>query len=417
MRYATLVVERLSEHREITNRGERKLSPQEVVANKRMLAPVTKTVPAVFERLETLKPSIEARCLSWQRNSDRRREAAAAGTVPSRAQSMAASDPAVAGKTMTLEAADNSELAVKMAHNEIRRRRATRQSTEAEQQRRAAGVWEDYNWEAHSSEDSTYLRKDDDDQMRLDMEASRRRTDGPHDILPDAIRQRPSRPPRPILPDPQRNGRSEYHYPSIPKSQPPKYDENPYESSTRSRSPRRAPLPPKPPKERLEQPVSTPTPPPYLEKPRKELPPAPSTSAPPSFTFRPSAYLENGSPLRTVFLPQTLRKKFLAHVEPNTRKNLETCGMLCGTLISNALFISKVVIPEQKSTSDTCDTENESALFDYCAAEDLMVLGWIHTHPTQTCFMSSRDLHTHAGYQVMMPESIAIVCAPSKNPS
>jgi len=43
------------------------------------------------------------------------------------------------------------------------------------------------------------------------------------------------------------------------------------------------------------------------------------------------------------------------------------------------------------------------------------MLGWIHTHPTQTCFMSSRDLHTHFAYQVMMPESIAIVCAPSKS--
>jgi hypothetical protein len=31
--------------------------------------------------------------------------------------------------------------------------------------------------------------------------------------------------------------------------------------------------------------------------------------------------------------------------------------------------------------------------------------------------MSSRDLHTHCGYQIMMPESIAIVCAPTKNPS
>ena len=30
--------------------------------------------------------------------------------------------------------------------------------------------------------------------------------------------------------------------------------------------------------------------------------------------------------------------------------------------------------------------------------------------------MSSRDLHTHCGYQVMLPESIAIVCAPSKDP-
>lgn len=138
---------------------------------------------------------------------------------------------------------------------------------------------------------------------------------------------------------------------------------------------------------------------------------------PSAFTFRPSAYLENGAPLRTLFLPTTLSEAFLSIARPNTLANLETCGILCGTLISNALFISRLVIPEQESTSDTCETTNESALFDYCDSEDLMVLGWIHTHPSQTCFMSSRDLHTHCGYQVMMPESIAIVCAPSKNPS
>lgn len=137
---------------------------------------------------------------------------------------------------------------------------------------------------------------------------------------------------------------------------------------------------------------------------------------PSSFTFKPSAYLENGAPLRTVFLPPKLRSQFLTLAASNTRRNLETCGILCGTLISNALFISRLLIPEQTSTSDTCETVNESAIFDYCDSEDLMVLGWIHTHPTQTCFMSSRDLHTHCGYQVMLPESIAIVCAPSKSP-
>lgn len=134
----------------------------------------------------------------------------------------------------------------------------------------------------------------------------------------------------------------------------------------------------------------------------------------PTFTFKYSASLENGALLRTVFLPPSLRISFLSLALPNTRANLETCGILCGTLISNALFISKLVIPDQESTSDTCETINEDKLFEYVDGEDLMVLGWIHTHPTQTCFMSSRDLHTHAGYQAMMPESIAIVCAPSK---
>lgn len=147
---------------------------------------------------------------------------------------------------------------------------------------------------------------------------------------------------------------------------------------------------------------------------RLPSPPPKPDLEPSTFTFKPSAFLENGSPLRTIFLPPNLRHQFLKIALSNTQANLETCGVLCGTLISNALFISKLVIPDQESTSDTCETINEDKLFEYVDGEDLMVLGWIHTHPTQTCFMSSRDLHTHAGYQAMMPESIAIVCAPSK---
>ncbi|KAI9891626.1 MAG: hypothetical protein M1814_002560 [Vezdaea aestivalis] len=134
-------------------------------------------------------------------------------------------------------------------------------------------------------------------------------------------------------------------------------------------------------------------------------------------TFPATAKLENGTLLRSVLLPSGLRSSFLKVASANTASNIETCGVLCGTLISNALYISKLVIPEQTATSDTCETTNEGALFDYCDADDLLVLGWIHTHPTQDCFMSSRDQHTHCGYQVMMPESIAIVCAPRRNPS
>ncbi|KAI9738275.1 MAG: hypothetical protein M1834_008773 [Cirrosporium novae-zelandiae] len=134
----------------------------------------------------------------------------------------------------------------------------------------------------------------------------------------------------------------------------------------------------------------------------------------PPAPFKPSAYLENGSALRTIFLPPGLRHHFLEVADTNTRANLETCGFLCGVLKRNAFFINTLVIPHQTSTSDTCEMTNESELFDYCDSNELLTLGWIHTHPTQTCFMSSRDLHTHVGYQVMMPESIAIVCAPSK---
>ncbi|RPA98763.1 Mov34-domain-containing protein [Choiromyces venosus 120613-1] len=139
-------------------------------------------------------------------------------------------------------------------------------------------------------------------------------------------------------------------------------------------------------------------------------------TTPEGFQFSTPATLENGTPLRTIFLPATLRQQFLLMAAPNTNRNLETCGILCGTLIKNALFVSRLVIPEQEATSDTCSTKDEEGLFEYVDREELMVLGWIHTHPTQTCFMSSVDLHTHCSYQLMLPESIAIVCAPRHQP-
>ena len=47
---------------------------------------------------------------------------------------------------------------------------------------------------------------------------------------------------------------------------------------------------------------------------------------------------------------------------------------------------------------------NEEEIFDIQDQLNLITLGWIHTHPSQTAFLSSVDLHTQAGYQIMMPE-------------
>ncbi|KAK9366283.1 hypothetical protein V1509DRAFT_630315 [Lipomyces kononenkoae] len=132
---------------------------------------------------------------------------------------------------------------------------------------------------------------------------------------------------------------------------------------------------------------------------------------------RPVAATEGGTPLRTVFLPSELRSSFLEVALPNTRKNLETCGILCGVLNRNAFFVTDLVIPEQDSTSDTCATKDEEGVFNFLDENDLFTLGWIHTHPTQTCFLSSVDLHTQNSYQLMLTESIAIVCAPMHEPS
>ncbi|XP_030319945.1 STAM-binding protein isoform X2 [Calypte anna] len=102
--------------------------------------------------------------------------------------------------------------------------------------------------------------------------------------------------------------------------------------------------------------------------------------------------------LRQVIVPRELCQKFLQLADANTVRGVETCGILCGKL--------------QYGGPDYCNTENEEELFVIQDQHSLVTLGWIHTHPTQTAFLSSVDLHTHCSYQMMLPESIAIVCSP-----
>ncbi|GAA5807894.1 hypothetical protein MFLAVUS_001274 [Mucor flavus] len=129
------------------------------------------------------------------------------------------------------------------------------------------------------------------------------------------------------------------------------------------------------------------------------------------------ASTERGEPLRKLLLPKGLQSKFLSIAGNNTRNKIETCGILAGTLKNNILKITTLIIPKQTGTPDTCTTENEEDLFDIQDKHDLLTFGWIHTHPTQSCFLSSVDLHTHCSYQLMLPEAIAIVCAPAHNPN
>lgn len=119
--------------------------------------------------------------------------------------------------------------------------------------------------------------------------------------------------------------------------------------------------------------------------------------------------------LQNVVLPKNLCQRFLMQADANTARGIETCGILSGKLTHDEFTITHVIIPKQSGGPDYCDTENEEELFTVQNEHGLITLGWIHTHPTQTAFLSSVDLHTHCSYQLMLPESIAIVCAPKHN--
>ncbi|KAL5284747.1 STAMBPL1 family protein [Megaselia abdita] len=125
-----------------------------------------------------------------------------------------------------------------------------------------------------------------------------------------------------------------------------------------------------------------------------------------------SESLIEGGAFRTVIIPIETMKKFLNIASRNTNNNVETCGILAGCLAKNQLRITHIIIPKQQGTSDSCTTMNEEELFDIQDQLNLITLGWIHTHPSQTAFLSSVDLHTHFSYQIMMKEAVAIVCAP-----
>ncbi|CAA6671316.1 unnamed protein product [Spirodela intermedia] len=130
----------------------------------------------------------------------------------------------------------------------------------------------------------------------------------------------------------------------------------------------------------------------------------------------PDELLRAESPLE-VHISAALMDSFLRVAKSNTSNNLETCGVLAGSLKNRKFYVTALVIPKQESTSNTCHTTNEEEIFDYQDKESLFPLGWIHTHPTQSCFMSSVDLHTHYSYQIMLPEAIAIVMAPKDSSS
>ncbi|RWA05567.1 hypothetical protein EKO27_g9544 [Xylaria grammica] len=427
LRYSTLVVDLLKTHPEYKKTPEAKKALQ----NKFL------TIDVVFKNLEKIKPILERQYDAWKeaqsrqkvKPDDSRQSSAGRPGSSSSYKQHASKDPALSYASRLLDAGENQDLAVELAQKEIQRRDATRKAAKKhgeahweQQERRTAGFWE--NW----TQDIADQQAEDEEVFRKQMESTRRNLDQdtnlPLTITRDTT-DRPSNPPSVFS----------YSYPKIARSVPVEYSPWHLKSNETPLS-----QPARPPKQEAadysplvpERPAKTPYPSEPLshlqvdKQEPQELPTRPpklsdSNPEPPKkqqgVAFKPAAYLENGEPIRPVFLPRQLRRQFLEIASENTKRGLEMCGILCGTAVNNALFVRCLLIPEQKCTSDTCETENENTMLDYCMEEDLLMLGWIHTHPTQTCFMSSRDLHTQSGYQVMLPESIAIVCAPKFEPS
>eukprot|EP00826_Nyctotherus_ovalis_P066949 TRINITY_DN9958_c0_g1_i4.p2 TRINITY_DN9958_c0_g1~~TRINITY_DN9958_c0_g1_i4.p2 ORF type:complete len:180 (-),score=30.00 TRINITY_DN9958_c0_g1_i4:348-887(-) len=116
----------------------------------------------------------------------------------------------------------------------------------------------------------------------------------------------------------------------------------------------------------------------------------------------------NTSKLHQLSYPIELINSFIKLADANTRHGIETCGVLCG-IKRDSYYVTNIFVPMQKGNEDMCVATDYEEIEQYVNKNKLLVLGWIHTHPKFTCFLSSVDLHTQYGYQRLLPESVAIV--------
>ncbi|KAG7396177.1 hypothetical protein PHYBOEH_002674 [Phytophthora boehmeriae] len=147
-------------------------------------------------------------------------------------------------------------------------------------------------------------------------------------------------------------------------------------------------------------------------------PPRKRVSAPPLSRQRSQEAIANltSGKIRTLEIPASIIAQFTLLASSNTNMppyGIETCGIMAGILHDRKLIITTLIIPKQEGSSDMCTMTNEEELYDFCFSNELLTLGWIHTHPKQDCFLSSVDVHTQCGFQSILPEAVAIVVAPS----
>lgn len=428
-----------------------------------MIKEITGQVGQVIRDLETLKPLVDEQYEEWEQTSKSKRSS---NSYCERSSNIASHSTQYSPTVLDARDQQNQSLhqVLKGVNHRatiaMGRRRQPRPLSRDYEERRKGNIYG--MWEAPASE-ASFSRESDEAYTRRQMEAVRRQLDNSDPTRVDQVREEA--------------GSSAYtafspSYPTLRPSRP--VELPPRQPSSRTNQspfpPPQTPLPPRPPKD-YSQEMRQPLPTPYVSTPNEsisglsptydevhsvaplppqkipndhplsrraelsrdlespqlhpELPPArpskviegipPSKSRKDGVVFKPADFLESGDPLRPMFVPDDLRGKFLKVAEPNTRRGLECCGLLCGNLRNNALFVTTLLIPEQECSDNTCDTVNEESIWQFCEDNDVIIMGWIHTHPTQTCFLSSRDLHTHAVYQVQLPESVAIVCAPKFN--
>jgi proteasome lid subunit RPN8/RPN11 len=101
-----------------------------------------------------------------------------------------------------------------------------------------------------------------------------------------------------------------------------------------------------------------------------------------------------------------------------SRPGKETAGLLIGEIVGKDLYVDEIHVGAQVGNAVHVEINEETliaATIEMSEREDgKVIIGWFHTHPGMSSFMSPTDVHTQKIYQAFFPEAIAIVIDPVK---
>lgn len=118
--------------------------------------------------------------------------------------------------------------------------------------------------------------------------------------------------------------------------------------------------------------------------------------------------------LKRIVIDEEAIMAFTQTVKCFSDSNIETCAILAGKEGEHGFEVTTFILPKQTGTAGSVMPTDDEERFQYQMENDLITLGWIHTHPNHDCFLSSVDLHTQLSYQLMLDEAIGIVVAPNR---
>jgi len=111
----------------------------------------------------------------------------------------------------------------------------------------------------------------------------------------------------------------------------------------------------------------------------------------------------------TIKVPTSLIDRFRELSNPNTSRGIETLGYILGKYSQQhrAVTATVLLLPRQAGTREACwvvaidpgDPGEEPWMTkqtELHEMEELKTIGWIHTHPSFTCFFSNVDSHSNA---------------------